>query len=69
MTALWSTDWGQAMRGGDRVYHFALFGDGWHIVVGLSTLAIVPSTSRQDALAAIDALDAKIKNGGVDGST
>ena len=67
MTAVWSTDWGQVSRG-DRVYHFALYADGWHVVHRLSTLAVVPGT-RQAVLAAIDALDAKIKNGGVDGST
>jgi hypothetical protein len=63
MTAVWP-DWGQVTRG-DRVYHFELYADGWHLVHQLSTLAVVPGT-RKDALDAIAALDAKAK-GGADG--
>jgi hypothetical protein len=62
MTAAWSTDWGQVSHA-DRVYHFALYADGWHVVHQLSTLTVITG-NRQAALDAIAALDDKIKGGG-----
>jgi hypothetical protein len=66
MTVRWPDYWQWVWRG-DAVFHLERFSsDGWYVVTGWSTLAIVGSSSA--ALAAVDAFAAKMKSG-IDGST